>query len=66
MEPQKQIENGEEFRLHFVLPLVGGGRGNPTATIRLLVMEETQQAQFDTEFTKLLAEMAKQFVTQGE
>lgn len=60
MEPQKQIENGEEPRLHQVLPLVGGGRGNPMVTVSMTALDETQQARVDAAVAALLAAMVRQ------
>ncbi len=52
--------NGEDPRLHLVLPLDSGRRHSITATVVATAMDDEQQARFEADVQTLLAELIRE------
>jgi len=65
MKPDQVKENGEDLRLHLVLPLGSGGRRSMTATVALTALDDERQARFDAEVEDLLGHLVRQQVEHG-
>lgn len=60
MNPQNNVNKGEETRLQFVLPLDSGGRCEMTATVLLTALDDDRQTRLDAEIENLLRELIRQ------
>ena len=66
MNPWNKEGNGEDLRLHLILPLSSGRRGSSmTATVAWTVLNEQRQAQFQAAVEDLLAHLVRQQVSKG-